>query len=210
MRIECIAECGEYEKIGPVVLPLSVGDEIEEFEAWYFGFPKARYAVWVKGDLKDSQRCLLRLQSACIWGNLFGSCYCDCRWQLEESKRLISQQGCGLIVYAFDDHGKGVGVRNHFLIYAEGQRQGFELVVDAYEQLGFQEDYRNYDDIVKILGDVGVDRLGLLTNSPRKIDALQRAGLDVERVPLIAPTNTHNRQELAVKASKLGHLLNGS
>ena len=115
-----------------------------------------------------------------------------------------------MIVYAFDDHGKGVGVRNHFLIYAEGQRRGFELVVDAYEQLGFQEDYRNYDDIVKILRDVGVDRLSLLTNSPRKIGALEKSGLDVERVPLIAPSNPHNRQELSVKASKLGHLLSGS
>jgi len=129
---------------------------------------------------------------------------------LEESKRLIAVANSGVIVYAFDDHGKGVGVRNHFLIYAEGQRRGFELVVDAYEQLGFQEDYRNYDDIVKILRDVGVDRLSLLTNSPRKIGALEKSGLDVERVPLIAPSNPHNRQELSVKASKLGHLLSGS
>jgi len=95
------------------------------------------------------------------------------------------------------------------LIYAEGQRQGFELVVDAYEQFGFKEDYRNYDDIVKILKDVGIGRLSLLTNSPRKLDALEEAGFNVERMPLIAPTSAHNRQELSVKASKLGHLLNG-
>jgi GTP cyclohydrolase II len=95
------------------------------------------------------------------------------------------------------------------LIYAEGQRRGLELVVDAYEQLGFREDYRNYDDIVEILRDFRVQHLRLLTNNPRKMDALDQAGMNIERVRLVAPTSPHNREELSVKATKLGHLLDG-
>jgi len=73
---------------------------------------------------------------------------------MEGSKRLMANEGAGLFVYAFEDHGKGVGVRNHFLIYAEGERQGLELVVGAYQNLGFREDCRNYDDSIEILRDL--------------------------------------------------------
>lgn len=209
MRMQSVIQCGPYEKIGPVRLPLETGTCVEEFAAWYFGFPQARYTAWLKGDLVAADRPLVRLHSACIWGNLFRSCYCDCCWQLEAAKERIAREGVGLIIYAFDHHGKGVGLRNHFLVYAEGQRRGLELVVDAYTQLGFREDYRSYDDMVDILRHFGIQRLRLLTNNPRKSEALKRAGIEVERLPIVAPPSPYNREELSTKATKLGHLLNG-
>src|SRR5216683_7654080 len=102
MEIQSVKQYGVYEKIGPVRLPLEIGNKVEEFEAWYYGFPRGRYAAWIRGQLSEAANPLVRLQSSCIWGNLFGSCYCDCRWQMDESKRLIVEEGAGLIIYALD------------------------------------------------------------------------------------------------------------
>jgi GTP cyclohydrolase II len=91
---------------------------------------------------------------------------CDCEWQREESKRRVADSEYGLILFATEQHGKGVGQRNHFRIYSEGQRRGLELVVDAYRMLGFNEDYREYGGAAAILEARGIKSLKLLTNSP--------------------------------------------
>lgn len=200
---------GRYELIGPVELPLKLSDsKISMFSLWYFAFPGGRYAAIVKGNLEKANNLLVRIESICVWAHLFGSQYCDCAWQLEEAKKLIVKEGKGLIIFAFDQHGKGVGLRNHFLIYAEGQRRRHELVVDAYTSLGFDEDYRkNYQDVADILKHFGIKSIRLMTNNPERLRLLKKTGIKIQRIPLEMPLNPHNEIEMVVKKQKLGHLL---
>lgn len=206
--ISTVHQFGRYEAIGPVTLPLELSSgEVTEFSIWYFSFPGGRYAALVKGDPAVGKPPLVRVESICIWAHLFGSQHCDCGWQLEESKHLIAAEQAGLIIVALDQHGKSVGLRNHFIVYAEGQRRGLDLVVDAYRALGLDEDYRNdYSDIADILRHFGLISIRLLSNNPRRIELLGRSGIKIVRVPLQAPLTTHNTEELHTKRFKLGHL----
>jgi len=195
------------EVIGPVELPLSADGVVEGFRLWLYRFDRQRYLVLTRGGPEESERPLVRISSMCNFGHVWGSEYCDCRWQLEESKRLIGGEGTGAIIFAFDHHGKGVGLENHYRVYSEGQKRGLELVVDAYEALGFPEDARDYGEIAIILHCLRMSRIRLLTNSPKRIEALEQAGIQVQRVPLEMPRTAYNSVELAVKRRKLGHLL---
>ena len=208
VEIGSVKQYGAYETVGPVRLPLRLerGDDAV-YELTYFGFSGGRYATVMSGDVRSARRPLIRISSECVWGNTFGSRYCDCRWQMEESLARIKDAGCGMLVYAFDQHGKGVGLRNHFLVYAEGQRRNQELVVDAYTSLGFQEDYRNYEDVGRILSHYDICYLRLLTNSPGRIEQFRSFGFDVEREALECDVNRYNYEELITKRKKLGHLL---
>jgi GTP cyclohydrolase II len=202
---------GELETVGPVRLHCAVdGASPTEFELHLFILPpQARYTVMTLGTpaTVGGKGPLVRISSACIWSHLFASQHCDCSVQLEMAKAMIAREGMGLVVYCHDHHGKGIGLRNHFLVYAEGQRRGRELVVDAYEQLGFKEDYRNYDDVARILRHIGITKCRLLTNSPRRIQALKGSGIGVVRVPLAAKMTPLNSSELTVKRTRLGHLI---
>ncbi len=201
---------GDLEVIGPVRLQCSIHEEGPvEFEFHLFMLPpETRYSVMMLGAPASvpGEGPLVRIASACIWSHLFGSQHCDCGFQLEMAKTLISKEGTGLVIYCHDQHGKGIGLRNHFLVYAEGQRKGRELVVDAYEQLGFKEDYRSYDDVARILRHLGITRCRLLTNNPGRISALEQKGIGVVRVPLAASMTPLNASELTVKRTRLGHL----
>lgn len=208
-EIKTVRQFGRYELIGPVRLPLKIsGGKIGEFSIWYFSFPGGQYAALVKGEIEKLDGVLVRIESACIWAHLFGSQYCDCGWQLEEAKRRINDEGSGLIIFAFDQHGKSVGLRNHFIVYAEGQLRNKELVLDAYKSLGFDEDYRkNYQDIADILHHFGIKNVRLMSNNPQRIGLLEKCGIGINRVPLEAPLNDHNKTEMTAKKTKLGHLL---
>ena len=208
-EIKTVHQFGRYELIGPVKLPLEISDgKTGEFSIWYFSFPGGQYAALAKGEIKKPDDILVRIESACIWAHLFDSQYCDCGWQLEEAKRRINDEGRGLIIFAFDQHGKLVGLRNHFLVYAEGQRRKHELVVDAYTSLGFDEDYRkHYGDVADILRHFGLKNIRLMSNNPKRIALLKKAGISIERVPHEVPLNTYNKTEMVSKKVKLGHLL---
>lgn len=209
-EIKTVHQFGRYELIGPVRLPLKISDgKISEFSIWYFSFPGGQYAALVKGEIEKLDAVLVRIESVCIWAHLFGSQYCDCGWQLEEAKRRIHEEGSGLIIFAFDQHGKSVGLRNHFIVYAEGQRRGHELALDAYKSLGFDEDYRkNYQDIADILHHFGIKNIRLMSNNPQRMEFLKNCGIGISRAPLEAPLNDHNKTEMIAKKTKLGHLLN--
>jgi 3,4-dihydroxy 2-butanone 4-phosphate synthase/GTP cyclohydrolase II len=208
-QIKTVHQHGRYELIGPVNLPIKLlTGKLSNFNAWYFGFPGGRYAALVKGNPRAQKRPLVRFESVCIWSHLFNSQYCDCDWQLDEAKRLIDAEGHGIVIFAFDHHGKAVGLRNHFIVYAEGQRRGHELVVDAYRSLGFNEDYRtDYSDAADILKHFGVTRIRLLSNNPQRIKLIKQAGIDVKRVAHEMKLNENNRSELIAKKQKLGHPL---
>jgi len=208
--IQTVHQFGRYECIGPVRIPLrlSNGKVTTQYSLWYFEFPREKYAALTMGNLKKTKHPLARVESVCIWGHFFDSQYCDCEWQLQEAKRRIAEEGTGIVIFAFDQHGKSVGLRNHFLVYAEGYRRGHELVVDAYKSLGFDEDYRtNYADVRDILQHFGVKRVRLMSNNPQRIKLLRKQGIAVQRVPLEMPLTQWNEEELMVKKRKLGHLL---
>jgi GTP cyclohydrolase II len=114
-----------------------------------------------------------------------------------------------LVLFSVDDHGKAIrgGLRGHALLYALGQVQRQELIVDAYVENGFEHDRRDYSEIGRILSELSISRMRLLTNNPERILAFQSMGYQVERYPIEQPYNPLLAEELGVKKSKLGHLL---
>ncbi|MBD2547995.1 bifunctional 3,4-dihydroxy-2-butanone-4-phosphate synthase RibB/GTP cyclohydrolase II RibA [Microcystis elabens FACHB-917] len=148
---------------------------------------------------------LVRVHSECLTGDAFGSLRCDCRPQLEAALRMIESAGEGVVVYLRQE-GRGIGLINKLKAYS--LQDGGLDTVEANERLGFAADLRNYGVGAQILSDLGVRRLRLITNNPRKIAGLGGYGLEVvDRVPLVMDPGLHNAAYLRVKRTKLGHLL---
>ena len=165
----------------------------------------AQHLALVKGTVTSRTPVLVRLHSECLTGEVFGSLRCDCRAQLEAAVEAIEEAGCGVIVYLRQE-GRGIGLANKIRAYAL-QDQGCDTV-EANARLGFPPDQRDYEIGARILADLGVGHVRLLTNNPAKRSALERFGLTVvERVPLeVAPTRENHRY-LRTKRHRLGHLL---
>ncbi len=156
------------------------------------------------GDLTGSAP-LVRIHSQCLTGDVFHSLRCDCRMQLELSLQMIAAEGRGLLLYELQE-GRGIGLLNKLRAY-ELQDGGADTV-EANEQLGFEADLRSYELPAGIIHHFGIPAVRLLSNNPDKINALERAGIQVvERVPcIIAPTDS-TEDYLRTKKEKLGHLL---
>ncbi|RMD87872.1 MAG: bifunctional 3,4-dihydroxy-2-butanone-4-phosphate synthase/GTP cyclohydrolase II [Calditrichaeota bacterium] len=158
----------------------------------------------VKGHI-DEQPTLVRVHSQCLTGDIFGSLRCDCGEQLRQALRMIEKEGKGVVLYMRQE-GRGIGLANKIKAY-QLQDQGKDTV-EANEALGFKPDLRHYGIGAQILYDLGVRRIRLLTNNPKKIVGLEGYGLEiVERVPIQVPPNKINARYLATKRDKLGHLL---
>ena len=148
---------------------------------------------------------LVRVHSECLTGDSLFSLRCDCGFQLEHALQRIASEKRGALIYLRQE-GRGIGLANKIRAY-ELQDRGADTV-EANAHLGFGADLRTYREAVEILAALGVDRLRLLTNNPRKLNALTEAGLSVvERVPIECGRNPHNESYLTTKADKLGHLL---
>ena len=158
------------------------------------------------GDLSDvDDPPLVRIHSQCLTGDVFHSLRCDCRSQLELALNLIAEEGRGLVIYE-NQEGRGIGLLNKLRAY-ELQDQGADTV-EANEQLGFEADLRDYRMPADILRYFGVRSVRLLSNNPRKIEALERAGIRVtERIPCIIVPHESTRGYLETKKRKMGHLL---
>jgi 3,4-dihydroxy 2-butanone 4-phosphate synthase/GTP cyclohydrolase II len=157
------------------------------------------------GNLSDADSVLVRMHSKCLTGDVFHSRRCDCGWQLHKAMEVIAAEGRGVIVY-LDQEGRGIGLLNKLKAY-ELQDGGHDTV-EANEKLGFAPDLRNYGIGAQILLDLGVRRIRVLTNNPKKLVGLGGYGLEVVgREHLAAPTTDENAGYLDAKRDKLGHLL---
>ncbi len=166
----------------------------------------SEHVALVKGDLDLlKEPVLVRMHSECLTGDAFGSLRCDCRPQLEAALSRIEKEGEGVVVYLRQE-GRGIGLINKLKAYS--LQDGGLDTVEANERLGFPADLRNYGVGAQILTDLGINRLKLLTNNPRKIAGLGGYGIKVEsRIPLVICPGDHNSAYLEVKREKLGHLL---
>lgn len=173
------------------------------------GAPPEEHLALVVGDA-DSLRAgadlvLVRVHSECWTGEVLRSQKCDCRDQLDQAMRAIAAVGRGVVVYLRQE-GRGIGLGNKVRAYAL-QEAGADTV-EANRLLGFDDDARRYDVAAAILRDLGIHRVALLTNNPRKVQGLADEGIEVvRRVPIKAEPNPHNVDYLAAKARKLGHAL---
>ncbi len=159
----------------------------------------------VMGDVDGSVPELVRVQSECLTGDVFGSLRCDCRQQLDAAMQKIAKEGRGIILYMRQE-GRGIGLLNKLKAYRL-QDEGMDTV-EANHALGFGDDLRDYGIGAQILADLGVKKIRLLTNNPRKIVGLQGYGLEVVgRIELHVEPTEHNRNYLKTKKEKMGHLL---
>ncbi|BDG06928.1 bifunctional 3,4-dihydroxy-2-butanone-4-phosphate synthase/GTP cyclohydrolase II [Anaeromyxobacter paludicola] len=166
---------------------------------------KSQHVAFVKGGWKPGEPVLVRVHSKCLTGDVFGSERCDCGPQLHAAMRQIERAGKGVLLY-LDQEGRGIGLANKLKAY-NLQDQGFDTF-EANVKLGFKPDLRDYGIGAQILRDLGVRKMQLLTNNPKKIVGLEGYGLEVtERVPIEMPATERNRAYLETKREKFGHLL---
>ena len=157
------------------------------------------------GDLLTTDPVLCRIHSQCITGESFFSMRCDCRYQLTESLTQIAERGRGAIFY-LQQEGRGIGLSNKIRAY-NLQDNGLDTV-EANHQLGFNEDERSYETVSGMINFLAIKKVDLMTNNPKKIDALKTMGVIVnERVPLSSNTNKYNEKYISTKIKKLGHLI---
>ncbi|MCA0757773.1 GTP cyclohydrolase II [Paenibacillus sp. N4] len=161
-------------------------------------------SVLVYGDFAGADEAWIRMHSICHTGDIFGSKRCDCGFQLHESMRMIARKGAGALFYLANHEGRGIGLFSKAMAYLL-QEQGYDTV-DANVKLGFADDARNYGDAIRVLKTLRKKQVSLITNNPKKLDALQAAGLDVtDRIPLWGDRSEHNRKYLETKVERSGH-----
>ncbi len=163
------------------------------------------HVALVMGDVNTDEPVLVRMHSQCLTGDVFHSKRCDCGGQLHKAMEMIAQEGRGVLVY-LSQEGRGIGLGNKIKAY-HLQDEGLDTV-EANEELGFPPDLRDYGLGAQILVDLGVRKIRLMTNNPRKIVGLKGYGLEVvERVPIEIPPSECNKEYLAAKKQKMGHYL---
>jgi GTP cyclohydrolase II len=191
--------------VGETALPTRFGD----FRI-YFGFESDDRSdsalALVMGTPSRAEAPLVRIHSQCLTGDVFHSSRCDCGEQLEFAQRAIAEEGIGILIYQLQE-GRGIGLVNKLRAYQLQQNQGLDTV-EANQHLGFEADHRNYALCMDVLRFFAVSRLRLMTNNPRKVDAVQEAGITVvQRVPIEIPSTDGTQRYLLAKKNKLGHLL---
>lgn len=182
-------------KYGGVFTAIAYENDIDQYH----------HIALVKGEINPQDEVLVRVHSQCLTGDVFGSRRCDCEEQLHQAMAMVEKEGKGVIVYMRQE-GRGIGLVNKLKAYAL-QDMGKDTV-EANEELGFKADMRDYGIGAQILVDLGLHKIRLMTNNPRKIIGLEGYGIEVvERVPIETKPHQENIEYLKVKAKKMGHLL---
>lgn len=209
MKIVSIADLIKYrlnmesliEKEIEVSLPTTYGDFT--LSAYKQKSNGQEHLALSKGHWEEDEPVLVRVHSSCLTGDIFGSCRCDCGEQLQHAMKMIQEEGRGLIVY-MNQEGRGIGLLNKLKAY-KLQEEGFDTV-EANVELGFKGDERDYGVGAQIIRDLGVRKIRLMSNNPKKRSGLIGYGLEiVEAVPLKVEPNPHNKSYLNTKKEKLGH-----
>jgi 3,4-dihydroxy 2-butanone 4-phosphate synthase/GTP cyclohydrolase II len=191
------------ERVADAKLPTRYGDFVTV--AYSSVVDAEEHIALVMGDIKPDEPTLVRVHSQCTTGDIFGSLRCDCGPQMDMALEAIAKEGKGVFLYMRQE-GRGIGLHNKIRAYAL-QDSGMDTV-EANVELGFAPDLRWYGIGAQILADLGVKKLKLLTNNPKKVVGLEAYGLElVDRVPIVVPPNPENQQYLETKRLKMGHLL---
>jgi 3,4-dihydroxy 2-butanone 4-phosphate synthase/GTP cyclohydrolase II len=191
-------------KAAETILPTPYG----EFKAVAFvnDIDKLEHMALVKGEIRPDKEVLVRVHSQCLTGDVFGSYRCDCGMQLKKALEMVQKQGLGVILY-MQQEGRGIGLANKIKAYAL-QDKGLDTV-EANTELGFEADLRDYGVGAQILSALGIRKMRLMTNNPKKIIGLEGYGLEITgRVPIEVEPRPENIKYLVTKCQKLGHLIN--
>ncbi|HTG71806.1 MAG TPA: GTP cyclohydrolase II [Candidatus Udaeobacter sp.] len=212
--------------IGPVKLPVELDGETKVFH-WYSWLRKEageekspeqlvedlnrfsyadlqQSSVLVYGDFENNDDALIRMHSICHTGDIFGSARCDCGFQLKQSMRIITEHGSGALFYLANHEGRGIGLFSKAIAYLL-QEDGLDTV-DANTELGFADDARDYSDAIAVLKLLRVLPVSIITNNPRKVDALRKSGMNVAgRVPLWGNSSVYNEKYIQTKMKRSGH-----
>lgn len=219
-------EKGAIYLVGPIKLPVNLYGETVEFK-WYCwlncdevteDFERIidklsssnlaefqQSSVLVYGDFEYGEDAIIRFHSICHTGDIFGSKRCDCGYQLKQSMKMIQEHGTGALFYLANHEGRGIGLFSKAMAYVL-QENGYDTV-EANEGLGFVDDSRNYSDAIQVLKAIRQKSVTLMTNNPKKLNALKEAGLEVTgRQPLWGDVSEYNEKYLQTKINKSGHL----
>jgi 3,4-dihydroxy 2-butanone 4-phosphate synthase/GTP cyclohydrolase II len=180
------------------------------------GFPDVQVRVYevedyspiltlIIGEIVAEKAPLVRIHSRCAYGELFGSLDCDCQSQLDTALLAMRDEDMGIFIY-LEQEGRGAGIVSKARAYELKDRHGLDTV-EAYRSMGLEPDMRDYTPVIQILLQMGLRHVRLLTNNPKKVSALTRAGFKVDQIPLRTKPTQHNLDYLKVKQNKLAHSL---